>query len=269
MGEDVLKGEKKGNIFFLTINRPEKRNAISFDMLEAIAHMVEDCILDRDIRVIVLKGEGKVFSAGVDFNALADLVGRFNTDAGAGGALIRADIAKYQQFVNRLETIEIPIICAMHNRALGLALELALACDIRLMSEDCMWGMFELKFGAIADLGGTSRLARIVGTARAMEIFMTRRTYTAKQALEWGLVNYVYPDKDLFIEAEKMALEIAGSAPIAVGATKKIMKKGESVDLMTQLDMEANLQSIILRSDDFKEGVQAMIENRKPNWQRK
>jgi enoyl-CoA hydratase/carnithine racemase len=268
MAENTIKGEKKGNIFYLTINRPEKRNAISFDMIEEMSVMVEDCIIDPDIRVIILKGAGKVFSAGVDLNSLGSLVERFGSDAAAGGAPIRADIAKYQQFVNRLETIEIPIICAMHNRALGLGLEIALASDIRLMSEDCLWGMLELKFGVIADLGGTSRLGRVVGSARAMEILMTRRMYTAQQALEWGLVNYVYPEQDLFVEAEKMAEEIAATAPIPVGATKRIIKKGESVDLMTQLDMEVNLQSIILRSEDFKEGIQAMLENRKPNWQR-
>jgi len=269
MAEEFVTHEKKGNILYLSLNRPDKRNAISFEMIDTISGIVDDSINDPDIRVIVLRGEGPMFSAGVDLNSLAGLVGRFNADSAAGGASIRADINKYQNLINRLETIEIPIISVMHNRVLGLALELVLASDIRLMSSECVWGMLELKFGVIADLGGTTRLGRLIGTSRAMEVLMTRRTYTAEQALQWGLVNYIYPEEELFAEADKMAEEIAATAPIAVGATKRIIKKGESVDIMTQLDMEANLQSILLRSDDFKEGIQAMIESRTPEWKRR
>ncbi|MBU2550247.1 MAG: enoyl-CoA hydratase/isomerase family protein [Proteobacteria bacterium] len=182
---------------------------------------------------------------------------------------IRADIHKYQYYLNRLEVIELPIIVALHNRVLGMAVELVLACDIRLMSDDCQWGMYELRFGTIPDLGGTARLAKIVGQSRAMEILMTGRTYSAGQALEWGLVNHVYPAADLFDEAERMARDIAKMAPLAVGAVKKVVKKGEGLDLMTHLDMEVNLQSILLRSEDFTEGVTAMMEGREPDWKRK
>jgi enoyl-CoA hydratase len=269
MTEQTVLGEKKGNIFYITLNRPEKRNCISFDMLERIAQMVEDLVIDPEVRAIVLRGEGKLFSAGVDFNSLGMLVTRFMPDTAAGGAPIRADIHKYQQFLNRLEAIEIPIICAIHNRAYGLGVELTLACDIRLMSDDCLWGMQELKFGVIPDLGGTARLARTVGQSRAMEILMTGRMYTAQEALEWGLVNHVYPPYQLMPEAEKLAGDIAKMAPMAVGAAKRVIKRGEGVDLMTHLDMEVSLQSILLRSDDFKEGVQALMERRDANWKRK
>jgi len=103
---------------------------------------------------------------------------------GAGGAALRAQIYKFQQYFNRLEAVEVPIIFAMHGRALGLAVELALACDIRLMSEDCIWSMPELKMGVIADVGGTSRLSRLLGPSRAMESLMTGRDYSAQQALD-------------------------------------------------------------------------------------
>ena len=269
MTDQTVLGEKKGSIFYVTLNRPEKRNCISFDMLEKIAQMVDELIIDPEIRAIIVKGEGKLFSAGVDFNSLGMLVTRFMPDSAAGGAPIRADIHKYQHFLNRLEAIEIPIICAVHNRAYGLGVELTLACDIRLMSDDCLWGMQELKFGVIPDLGGTARLSRIVGQSRAMEILMTGRMYTAKEALEWGLVNYVYPPDRLLAEAERLAQDIAKNAPLAVGAAKRVVKRGEGVDLMTHLDMEVSLQSILLRSDDFKEGVQAIMEKRDPRWKRK
>ena len=269
MTESYIKGEKKGNIYYLQLNRPEKRNAIPFEMLIEICELVDELITDPEIRAIILTGEGKVFSAGVDFESLAMLVERFLVDSSAGGAPIRADIHKYQYYLNRLETIEIPIICAMHGSALGMSMELALVCDIRLMSDDCQWGMQELQFGVIPDLGGTARLSKVLGTARAMEILATGRKYTAQQALDWGLVNYVYPEPQLFIEAENLANDIAKMAPLAVGALKKVMRRGEGVDLMTQLDMEANLQSILLRSDDFQEGVKAMMEQRAPDWKRK
>ncbi len=262
-------GEKKGNIFYLTLNRPEKRNAITFEMVEEMTAMIEGLILDAEVRVVIVKGEGKVFSAGVDFQSLASLVGRFMADAAAGGASIRADISRYQNFINRFETVEIPIICAMQNRVLGMGLEMMLACDIRLMSDDCLWGMPELRFGLVPDLGGTARLTRIVGQARAMEILMTGRTYTAQQALDFGLINGIFPADRLLAEAESMAADIVAMGPLAVGAVKRIVKKGEGVDLMTHLDMEVNLQSILLRSDDFKEGIQALMEGRKPVWKRK
>jgi enoyl-CoA hydratase/carnithine racemase len=157
----------------------------------------------------------------------------------------------------------------MHGRTLGLGIELALACDIRLMSDACIWSMPELKLGVIADLGGTSRLSRLLGPSRAMEIFMTAREYSAQQALAWGLVNYIVPREDLLREAEKMALDISANAPLAVGAVKKIIKRGDGVDLMTQLDMEANHNSILLRTDDFQEGITAVMEKRAAKWKRR
>ena len=269
MSATYLAGEKKDNTFIITINRPAKRNAITVEMLTGICDMAESQAGDPDIRAIILKGEGKMFSAGVDFNSLGAEVGACLGEDGAGGAALRALIYRFQQYFNRLEALEIPIICAMHGRALGLGIELALACDIRLMSDDCIWAMPELKLGVIADLGGTSRLARLIGPSRTNEIFLTARDYTAQQAVDWGLVNYIYPEKDLLAEAENMAGDMAVTAPLACGAVKKIIKRGDGVDLMTQLDMEANHNSILLRTEDFREGLAAMIEKRPARWQKK
>lgn len=269
MSETYLAGEKKGSTFTITLNRPEKRNAITVEMLTGVCEMAESQTGDPDIRAIILKGEGQIFSAGVDFNSLGAEVGACLGEAGAGGALLRALIFRFQQYFNRLEAVETPIICAMHGRALGLGIELALACDIRLMGDDCVWAMPELKLGVIADLGGTSRLSRLIGPSRAMEIFLTARKYTAQQAADWGLVNYIYPQDDLIAEAEKMAGEMTATAPLAGGAVKKIIKRGEGVDLMTQLDMEANHNSILLQTEDFHEGLSAMMEKRPARWKKR
>ena len=268
MTESNLSGEKKGNIYTISLNRTKKRNAITVEMLSGLCELVEKQAADSDIRAIILKGEGKIFSAGVDLNSLGAEVGACLGEAGAGGAPLRALIYRFQQYFNRLEAVEIPIICAMHGRALGLGIELALACDIRLMSDDCIWAMPELKLGVIADLGGTSRLARLIGPSRTMEIFLTARDYTARQALDWGLVNYIYPEDDLMAEAEKMAGDMSATAPLAGGAVKKIIKRGDGVDLMTQLDMEANHNSILLRTEDFQEGLTAMMEKRPARWKK-
>jgi enoyl-CoA hydratase/carnithine racemase len=269
MSDDNLVGQKKDHIYTITLNRPDKRNAINKEILMGICEQAEGQVADPDVRAIIIRGEGKIFSAGIDFNSLGAEVGPFLGDAGAGGASLRALIYQYQQYLNRLEAVEIPIICAMHGRVLGLGVELALACDIRLMSGDCIWAMPEVKMGLIADLGGTTRLARILGPARAMEVLMTANEYTAQQALDWGLISYQYPLEDLLTAAEKMALDITAAAPLAVGAFKKIIKRGEGLDLMTQLDMEVNLQSILLRTKDFQEGIQALIEKRPAQWKRK
>ena len=269
MSKNYLVGEKSGNLYTITLNRPEKRNAITVEMLTGVCELAERQASDPDVRAILLKGEGRIFSAGVDFNSLGTEVGQCLGDGGAGGTALRALIYTFQQFFNRLEAIEIPIICAMHSRVLGLGMEMALACDIRLMTDDCVWGMPELKLGVIADLGGTSRLARLIGPSRTMEVFMTAREYSAQQALEWGLVDHLYPQEDLFEEVAKMAHDITCTAPLAVGAMKKIIKRGQGIDLMTQLDMEANLNSILLRTEDFQEGITAMMEGRAPKWKRK
>jgi enoyl-CoA hydratase/carnithine racemase len=269
MSDEYLSGQKKNGIYTLTLNRPEKRNAINKEILMGICEQAEDQVADSEIRVIIIKGEGKIFSAGVDFNSLGAEVGPFVGDAGAGGTSLRALIYQYQQYLNRLEAVEIPIICAMHGRVLGLGVELALACDIRLMSADCIWAMPEAKMGLIADLGGTTRLSRLLGPSRAMEVLMTANEYSAQQALDWGLISYLHPAQDLLAAAEKMARDISAGAPLAVGAFKKIIKRGEGVDLMTQLDMEVNLQSMLLRTADFQEGIQALIEKRAARWKRK
>jgi enoyl-CoA hydratase/carnithine racemase len=269
MTENHLSCDKKGNICFITLNRPDKRNAINVEMLTGLCEMVENQVADPGIRAIILSGKGKIFSAGVDFNSIGAEVGACLGEAAAGGTNLRALIYRFQQYLNRLEAVEVPIICAMHGRALGLAVELALACDIRLMSADCIWSMPELKMGVIADVGGTSRLSRLLGPSRAMEILMTGREYSAQQAIDWGLINYYYPAENLIGEAEKLAQDIALTAPLAAGAVKKIIKRGDGVDLMTQQDMEANHNSILLRTEDFQEGLAAMMEKRPANWKKR
>ena len=269
MQEDHLIGEKKGMIYNIILNRPNKKNAITFEMLSSISEMSENVAFDPDVKAIIIKGEGTIFSAGIDLLSLASEAGSVFGENGLGGQKVRAIVSKYQQYLNRLEAVELPIICALHGKVLGLGVELALACDIRMMSDNCTWGMPELKFGFIADLGGTTRLSRTIGPSRAMEILFTAKEFTAQQALKWGLVNYIYPEIKLLSECENLAAEISECAPLAVGVTKKIVKRGSNLDLAIQLDMETNLQSFLYFTEDVQEGVKAAMEKRKPIWKKK
>lgn len=261
---------KQGHTLTITLNRPEKRNALTFEMMATLTAAVEESVRDPAVRAIVLKGEGPLFSAGIDLAQLAGLLGAMAELPGRTGPALRAEIQRAQQWMNRLEAIEVPIICAMHGGAYGMAIELALACDLRLMSADCTWGLPEAQYGIIADLGGTARLARTIGAGRAMEVLMTGGRYPADRALAWGLVNHLHPDREaLFAAAEELAAAIARMAPLAVGAFKRIIKGGQGVDLMTQLGMEATLQSGLIESADFKEGIGAHLEKRPPAWKAK
>lgn len=270
MEYETINGRKEGNIFYLTLNRPEKRNAINLKMMEEICQMVENLARDPEVRVIIMKGEGKTFSAGADFNFLGDMITRFTeADYASGGASIRSELNGAQNLFNRLESVEIPIIAAIHGVVFGLSTELSLVCDIRLMSDNCLWGLQEAKVGVVADVGGTSRLNRLLGAPRAFEVMATADKFSAQQALDWGFVSYVYPEEKLFDEAQALAERIAKNSPMAVGAIKRIFKKGESLDLMTQIDMEATMNSILFRTEDFKNGVNSLITGQTPKWQRK
>ena len=153
MQESHLTGDKKGRIYNIILNRPNKRNAITFEMLANICEMSENVASDPDVKAIIIKGEGKIFSAGVDFLSLASEAGAVFGEGGMGGQKVRAFVFKYQQYLNRLEAVELPIICAMHGKVLGLGVELALACDIRLMSDNCVWSMPELNLASLLTLG--------------------------------------------------------------------------------------------------------------------
>ena len=251
------------NTAVIKFNRLDSLNAINDQFLQDFSDALDVAEKDPDIRsIVVASNHDKVYCTGADLKMAQTLL----SDPDNVGDLV----AQGQQILDRLATIPKVTIAAVNGLALGGGLEIALACDIRLMSEDCTWSLPEAKFGLIADVGGTARLAKLLGQSRAMEILMTTNRYTAQQALEWGLINYFYPTKEaLFEGAEKLAQDIIKSAPLLVGAFKKIIKRGEGVDLMTHLDMEVSMQSIMIRSEDFKEGVTALMEKRDPVWKRK
>lgn len=268
MEKNFIKTEHKNTIFYITLNRPEKRNAVTFDMVGSLAEAVDEAMNAPGIRGIILSGAGKLFSAGLDFSAAASLF-QSSQEKGAFITNFRSLIKKAQHALNALEEIEIPVIAAVNRLAVGLGLEIALACDLRIVSEDCELGLPEAKLGLVADVGGTTRLCRAVGSARAKELIFTGRNVTAQEALSIGLVNKVVPADKLIAEAEDLIARISKSAPLAVGLTKRIINKGDSIDKMTQMELEVWSQSLLIQTEDFMEGAMSFMERREPKFKGK
>ncbi len=250
----------EGAVAFVAFNRPEKRNAISRDVLRALTDAVTAAERDRSVRAIVLYGEGRVFSAGVDFTMLQGDV------AGGERVPFRAQVGEMQAMVTRLEAVEKPVIAAMHRYVPGLALEVALACDFRIATDDCELGLPEVKVGLVPDVGGTTRLVRTVGYAKAKELILTGRMIPADEALRIGLVTEVAPPATHVEAATRLAEEIAQNAPLAVGLAKRLIDLGATSDKHTFQAMELLAQSILVPTDDAREGAQALAERRAPRF---
>lgn len=266
MAEPVIKVRIEGELAYLVLNRPEKRNAINQAMLRAIPEALDE--LDRpDVRAIILYGEGPAFSAGIDFTSLANDTG---AQGGHGGGpdlpRFRRFIAESQASLNRLESIEKPVIGALHGFVGGLGLELALACDARIAAPDARLGMPEVRIGLVPDVGGTTRLTRTVGYARAKELIMTARMIDAAEADRIGLVNKVCAAGAQVAAAEELAREMARNAPLAVGLAKRIIDRGHGLDKMTFQELEALAQSSLLTTEDFREGASALAQRREPRF---
>ena len=256
----LVTSRTEGAIALVAFNRPEKRNAISRDVLRAMTDAITAAERDRAVRAIVLYGEGRVFSAGVDFTMLAgDVEGRERVP-------FRAQVGEMQALVTRLEAVEKPVIAAMHRYVPGLALEVALACDVRIATADCELGLPEVKVGLVPDVGGTTRLVRTVGYAKAKELVLTGRMIPAAEALRIGLVSEVVPDGTHVEAGVRLATEIAANAPLAVGLAKRLVDLGASTDKHTFQAMELLAQSILVPTDDAREGARALAERRPPRF---
>src|SRR2546428_216822 len=260
MSNSLVVTRREDAVLYVGLNRPEKRNAIHRDLLIAVVDAVATAERDRDVRAVIVYGEGPVFSAGVDFGMLAGDV------EGESRAPFRTHVGEMQVALSRLEAIEKPIIGALHRYVPGLGLELALAFDLRVATSDCELGLPEVRLGLVPDVGGTTRLVRTVGYAKAKELIMTGRMIPAAEAAAIGLVNQVVPPGDHVAAAARLANEIAANAPLAVGLAKRLIDLGHGVDKQTFLQMELLAQSILVRTEDVREGARAAVERRPPRF---
>ena len=254
---DELRYEKDGAIATLTLNRPDRLNAITGPMLAALSDALVDADRDPDVRVVILTGAGRGFCAGLDLKEAATGQGI----AGAvGGAIGRFDLRDAPPIV--LHNVDKPTICALNGAAAGYGMDLALGCDLRVAADSAKLAPAFTKRGVLPESGGTWLLPRLVGWAKAAEIAFTGRTLPAEECLALGLVNKVVPAELLAKEARALAEEIAANAPLAVQATKRMMR------MALDETFEANVHHVFLqllplfRSRDFAEGVKAFTERR-------
>jgi enoyl-CoA hydratase/carnithine racemase len=234
-------------------------NTISGPMLETLSTSLIAADRDPDVRAIVLTGSGRAFCAGLDLR----------TQSGGGGLGVGASPGEFElrdapPIV--LHNVDTPTICALNGGAAGYGMDLALGCDIRVAGESGKLAPAFTKRGVLPESGGTWLLPRLVGYAKAAEIAFTGRTLSAKECLELGLVNRVVADAELPTAANELAVEIAANAPLAVRATKRMMRMAES-ETFEQNVHHVFLQLLpLFRSEDFKEGMAAFLEKRPPNF---
>jgi len=253
--------EREGHVATITLNRPDRLNAISIPMLEGLSRALQEADRDPEVRVIVLTGAGRGFCSGLDLKMQAQGGG----PGAAANAAGRFDLQNAPPVV--LHRTDKPVICSLNGAAAGYGLDLALGCDIRIASDQAKLGAVFAKRGILPESGGTWLLPRLVGWARAAEVAFRGRVLTAQEALELGLVNRVVPHDRLAAETRAWAEEIAANAPLAVQATKRMMRLG------LDESFEANVHHVFLallplfRSQDFAEGVRAFLEKREPEFQ--
>ena len=258
---DELLVEKDGAVATLTLNRPDRLNAISVSMLDELATQLVACDRDRDVRVIILTGAGRGFCAGLD---LQDAAAGTGIGSGGGGPAVNLDLRDAPPTV--LHKVDTPTICALNGGAAGYGMDLALGCDIRIAGQSGKLAAAFTKRGVLPESGGTWLLPRLVGWAKASEIIFTGRTLSADDCLELGLVNRVVPDDMLVKETRALADEIAANAPLAVAASKRMMRIGLSEEFDDHVHHVFLQLMPLFQSKDFAEGMQAFLEKRKPEF---
>jgi enoyl-CoA hydratase/carnithine racemase len=250
--------EQRGAVRHVVLDRPEKRNAFNADLVRATGAALRAAADDPDTHVVVLRGNGPMFSSGMDLGALAEAGGRPERLRAFRRACIEA--------WNIAEEMEKPVVCVIHGACIGGALELAVACDLRVMAADAIAGVPEVRVGLIPDVGGSSRLPQLVGVGRAKELVLTGKLIGAEEAERIGLVNRVAPPDELEAAAQGLVDELLACAPVAVGLAKRVMDASARPALAATLELEVAIQERCLRTADFAEGARAFAEKRQPEF---
>jgi enoyl-CoA hydratase/carnithine racemase len=236
--------EQHGVVRHVVLNRAEKRNAFNGELVLAVGEAMRAAAADPGVHCVVLRGQGPMFSSGMDLASLGDLA--------ANPQNLRAFRSACLDAWNLAETMTKPTICVIHGACIGGAMELALACDLRVMAKDAVIGMPETRIGLIPDVGGSSRLPQVIGLGRAKEMVMTGKMIGGDEAERIGLVNRV--------------ATILACAPLAVGLAKRVMDASARPALAATLELEVAMQELCARSEDYAEGAKAFQEKRQPEF---
>ena len=261
--EDEVLYEVDGHIATITLNAPDRMNTISRDMLARLTELMVVAEEDTAVRCVILTGRGRAFCAGLNLEEARSgggISGGINS-----GPRPTLDLRNTPPTV--MHAMDTPTICAVNGGAAGYGLDTALGCDIRLMADTAKMAVAFTKRGVVPESGGTWFLPRMLGWEKAAELIFTGRTLSAEESVEWGLASRVVPAADLMTEARALAEEIAGNAPLAVQASKRMMRMGMNETFADHVH-HVYLQLLpLMGSDDMKEGMMAFLEKRKPDFQ--
>lgn len=253
--EPLIRSKREDSVAILVLNRADKLNALSHRLVDELTQELSRLETDRDLRVVILTGAGeRAFSAGTD---IAELVGLNET-------LAAKLSTRGQQLCDQIESFSVPVIAAVNGIAAGGGCELALACHLRIASTDATFSLPETKLGLLPAYGGTQRLPRDIGVARALESMLTGKVIDAGSALEFGLINRLVEPHQLMSEALSLAKEIALLSPLAIRACLKAVTQGLKLPLEEGLALERELFASLFATDDAHEGTRAFLEKRTP-----
>ena len=260
---DELLVEQNDRVCVITLNRPERLNAISRPMLAELSAKIVEANKDPDTRCIVLTGAGRGFCSGLD---LIDTSDNMDERQGKGQNRPRQLFDLRDAPINVMWSVDTPIICAINGAAAGYGMDMTLLCDMRIASENAKMAAVTAKRNVVPESGGTWLLPRLIGWAKTAELYYRARTLNAEEALEMGLVNTVVPAGELMDTAMQWAQEVADNAPMAVQTTKRMMCMGLEESYATAVDHLMVHLNGMFQSEDFEEGVKAFMEKRKPNF---
>ncbi len=251
----ILICERTGSVAVIRLNRPEKFNSFNREMAMELQNKLDDAAMDSEVRAIYITGEGKAFCAGQDLSEAIE-------ENGPG--IEKIVFEHYNPIIKRIRSIEKPIICGVNGVAAGAGANIALACDIVIAARSATFIQAFSKIGLIPDSGGTFILPRLIGLQRATALMMTGDKLNAEDALAWGLISQYCNDDELQAKGMEMATRLAAMPTIGLGLTKRLLNSSFTNSYSEQLEEEGNLQIIAAATDDYREGVNAFLEKRKP-----
>lgn len=252
--------EQSGSLGRITLNRPETLNAWTAEFGSELRQMVEGPAADESVRAVLLTGAGRGFSSGADLKAGFE-------PAADGGPDVRKELHDiYHPAIAGIRRLAKPVVAAVNGPAVGIGCSLALACDLVLAAESSFFGLAFVNIGLMPDGGSTAFVPPAVGKARAFQMALLGERIGAQQALDWGLVNWVYPDDQLIPAAEELAGRLSRGPTRSYASSKRALNRSVYGDLDGQLELEAELQHALARTSDFVEGVSAFVQKREPEF---
>ncbi len=254
MDEIVKRSTLEPGLLHLSLNRPDQLNALSHEMLTRLAQHLDEIKRDSSVKAILLTGEGKGFCAGADIKQLASLNGQSGLAFASFG----------QAVFSRLESLGKPSLAAIHGFAFGGGCELAMAATLRIATSTSLFGQPEIKLGVMPGFGGTTRLTRLIGQGRALEMCLSGRRFTAEQALQWGWLNEMTSETELLNSAKRLLSPFLTLSPVALRSILTVIHQGADLTLSQALSLEATHFGLCCTSADKQEGVTAFLEKRTP-----